>query len=193
MWISNEKNFMYICSVTVFRKMAVAYLLLGGNQGNVAQTFARAVSMLGTQGVHVRAASSLYASEPWGVDSGKVRLFLNQALMADTLLDPYRLLDTLLSVEQQLGRVRKPGDMSRVIDIDILFYGSTIVSGPGLEIPHPRLHLRKFALTPLMEIAPRFVHPVLGKTVEELLAQTGDILIVRKLGNNRRSDLSSSE
>ncbi len=161
--------------------MAVVYLLFGGNKGDMPETFAHAIAMLEAQGVRICAKSSLYRSEPWGEGMERQDAFLNQAIRAETRLFPRPLLSLVHWVEQSLGRIRKCDNPSRTIDIDILFYDSKIISCPELEIPHPKIHLRKFVLQPLQEIAPGLVHPVFGKTIRELLAQTNDTLEAKRV------------
>ena len=151
------------------------YLLLGSNLGNRRLHIEKAVGLIEARLGRATASSSYYETEPWGMsDQG---LYLNKVLKLSSNQDPVRLLKALLSIESELGRLRS-GLMNeaRIIDIDILFYGEHVISTDVLEIPHPRIHLRKFALTPLYEIAPGLVHPVSGKTIGELLGGCCDNL-----------------
>lgn len=146
-----------------------ALLLLGGNIGNLAGTFAHAEAALEQADVRIAARSRDHVTEPWGfVDE---RPFLNRALLADTTLRPEELLERCLAVERLLGRERnaQQGYAARNIDIDILFLGDRVIDLPGLVVPHPRVHERAFALGPAADIAPALVHPVLGRTVLQLL------------------------
>ena len=154
--------------------MNTAYILLGGNIGNVEETFGKARAFINGVAGHLTASSSIYRSVPWGFESED--LFLNQALEISTILHPFDLLTTLLDIEKALGRTRKDksGYQSRMIDIDLLFYENLIVNQDGLEIPHPRLHLRRFTLLPLAEIASNFRHPVLNASIQELLHNCPD-------------------
>jgi 2-amino-4-hydroxy-6-hydroxymethyldihydropteridine diphosphokinase len=153
---------------------APVFLLLGSNMGCRMQLLGRACDALQQSGIVVEKKSSVYESAPGGFAAEQN--FLNMALQVGTSLLPLRLLQAAQRVERQLGRVRAAGAgyASRPIDVDILFYGDKIVAAPLLSIPHPRLHERRFALAPLAEIAPAFVHPSLKKTVAQLLRECSD-------------------
>lgn len=116
--------------------------------------------------------SPVYETAAWGVTDQPD--FLNQVLMVRTELEPEVLLDTVLGIERSLGRERIQRWGSRLIDIDILYYGQTVLNTPRLALPHPWLHRRRFVLVPLVDLAPDFVHPILGKTNAELLATLPD-------------------
>jgi 2-amino-4-hydroxy-6-hydroxymethyldihydropteridine diphosphokinase len=164
--------------------MSTVYLSLGSNLGDRQQNIARAVAMLRERGLRVIRQSSLYETEPIDVRNGG--WFLNAAVEAETEFPPAKLMQILLDIERALGRERKtqspPGlKESRTIDLDILLFGSDVMREPGLEIPHPRMAERKFVLAPLAEIAPSVKHPLLKKTIAELLAETKDQSTVRPL------------
>ncbi len=145
------------------------YLLLGGNVGEPVKVLEAAEEAIARRIGPVRARSRDHWTEPWGfVDD---RLFLNRALLVETTLAPEAVVQEALGIEAGLGRVRRPGRgvEARPIDIDLLLYGHCMVDGPGLIVPHPRLQERVFALAPLADIAPLVVHPVLGRTVIDLL------------------------
>src|SRR5690242_20556892 len=137
------------------------YLLFGSNLGERAANIANAITHLENEEVTTLKLSSIYETEPWGNTSQAT--FLNQAGKFRTTLSAAELMKTILKVEQDLGRVRTVKWSPRIIDIDILFFGNEIISRDDLKIPHPELANRKFALTPLAEIAPDFIHPVLKK------------------------------
>jgi 2-amino-4-hydroxy-6-hydroxymethyldihydropteridine diphosphokinase len=158
-------------------KSSIVYLLLGGNLGDVKATFEKALRMISHTAGNIILQSRIYKSPAWGFDSGD--LFLNQVLTIQTQLKPYELLGCLLDTETALGRVRGLQQMdSREIDIDILFYDQEVTDQPELQIPHPRLHLRRFTLVPLAEIAPELIHPVFKKSIKHLLQVCTDKSLV---------------
>jgi 2-amino-4-hydroxy-6-hydroxymethyldihydropteridine diphosphokinase len=146
-----------------------AYVGLGANLGPREITLQRAVNLLGVEeGVELVEQSTLRETEPVGVVDQPS--FLNGVVALDTTLSARELLDALLRIEIELGRVREEGERwgPRTIDLDLLVYGSDMVDEPGLRVPHPRLHERRFALEPLAELAPDLVVPGRGR-VSELL------------------------
>ncbi|MBS3147580.1 2-amino-4-hydroxy-6-hydroxymethyldihydropteridine diphosphokinase [Candidatus Woesearchaeota archaeon] len=145
--------------------MTLIYLGLGSNLGDRARTLENVVTLLGTHLSNAR-LSSIYETEPVGyLEQGK---FLNAALEGITELEPRELLNACQELEKQLGRERIIRNGPRTIDIDILFYGNTVLNEPDLAIPHPRLHDREFVLKPLLDLCPELTHPILKKTVKEL-------------------------
>lgn len=161
--------------------MHTTYLLLGGNKGDVLTSFREALCMFPEEGMQVINQSSIYRSEPWGMDS-TIPWFYNQVIKVLTGKKAGALLHTILGIEKALGRSREPGIVeSRTIDIDILLYDKAVIAIPGLVIPHPRMHLRRFALTPLYEIAPDMMHPVMKQTIGQLLTDCKDPLRVERI------------
>jgi 2-amino-4-hydroxy-6-hydroxymethyldihydropteridine diphosphokinase len=145
-----------------------AYVGLGANLGDRERTLREAVEALAAaEGVEVVAVSTVRETEPVGV--GEQPLFLNGAVELGTTLTARELLEVLLAVEQRFGRVRAPGEHGpRTLDLDLLLYGEEVIEEPGLTVPHPRLHERRFVLEPLAELAPGLVVPGRGD-VESLL------------------------
>jgi 2-amino-4-hydroxy-6-hydroxymethyldihydropteridine diphosphokinase len=145
-----------------------AYVGLGANLGDREHTLRAAVGVLAAgDGIDVAAVSTLRETEPVGV--GGQPDFLNGVVALDTTLGARELLERLLAVEQRFGRVRVPGEHSpRTLDLDLLLYGGEQIDEPGLTVPHPRLHERRFVLEPLAELAPGLVVPGRG-SVESLL------------------------
>ena len=159
--------------------MNISYLLIGGNQGDRFARLAEARDLITSAGGRIRLASSLYETAAWGITDQPD--FLNQALEVTTTRDAPAWLLTLLGIEEKMGRRREEKYGPRIIDIDILFFNNSIIREPGLTIPHPEIRNRRFALAPLAEIAPFLIHPVLGKTIRELLAECTDPLAVKQL------------
>ena len=146
--------------------LQTVYLLLGSNLGNSREILNKAIELLSQKIGVIILQSKDYETKPWGIINQPD--FLNLAIAIHTKLKPLEILEQTQSIENQLGRVRKEKWGARLIDIDIIFYGNETVDEPNLKVPHPLMQERDFALIPLAEIAPDFLHPVLRKTVLEL-------------------------
>lgn len=143
------------------------FIGLGSNLGDGEANCVRAL-LLVSRFASVEAVSPVYKTEPVGVGDGQP-FFTNAVALIGCGHRPEKLLSELQSVEKQLGRTEKGNNRPRIIDMDILFHGETVVENRSLKIPHPLAHSRRFVLEPMNKIAPNFVHPVLGKTIAELL------------------------
>ncbi len=156
-------------------------LLIGGNQGDRRALMEQATVLIGQRIGTVVAVSSVYETDPWGDFGDEQPLsFLNRALLVETQLSAHEVLKEALLIEAILGRMRPQLSTvncqsstrkyySRPMDIDLIFWDDEVIDTPDLTIPHPRAHLRRFVLEPIAEIMPDYSHPVLKKTVKELL------------------------
>jgi len=146
-----------------------ALLLLGGDMGDVRKTLDLAIAALQREAGQLLARSRDHWTQPWGFEG--TDLFLNRAILLRTELEPEVLLRTVLAIERKLGRVRtdEQGYVSRPVDIDILLIGELVLKNVSLSLPHPRMHLRAFALAPAADILPEALHPLLGRTILQLL------------------------
>lgn len=155
-----------------------AYLLTGGNLGNREENLNTAKNLIDKYCGRVTAFSSLYETAAWGKTDQPA--FLNQALEVKTELTARQLIRRILKLEKQMGRVREEKYDPRIIDIDILLFNKEQHNYPLLKVPHPEMHNRRFALLPLAEIGAEVIHPVLQKTISELLVECTDQLEVKK-------------
>ncbi|MDQ3046423.1 MAG: 2-amino-4-hydroxy-6-hydroxymethyldihydropteridine diphosphokinase [Bacteroidota bacterium] len=159
--------------------MNTAYLLLGANKGDKFRNMEEAFELVEEKAGKCISSSSTYETAAWG--NREQPDFLNRVMCIETLLSPIDLLRTVLLIEEQLGRIRTEEKwQERIMDIDILFYNHEVIDLHELQVPHPFLHERKFVLIPLSEIAPQLEHPLLKKTITELLLSCADELEVKK-------------
>lgn len=161
------------------------YLSLGSNLGDRAENLTRALEALREVG-ELSAVSSIYETEP--VDFAQQGWFLNCAVSLETEKLPRQLLASLQRIEQQMGRRRTVAKGPRVIDIDVLLFGNSVIDTQNLTVPHPAMHERRFVLDPLAEIAPEARHPVFKKTVREMRDALPPGQTVRKLATNQGFD-----
>ncbi len=159
--------------------MQALYLLLGSNRGNRLDYLLQAKMLLETRFDKCVAASAVYETAAWGNTNQPA--FYNQALLFNCDKNALDILKDIKAIEQQCGRVFSGKWNEREIDIDILLYGRMVFESEELSVPHKMLHKRRFALTPLCEIAPNFLHPVLNETIETLLNNCEDTLAVNKI------------
>ncbi len=158
--------------------MNKAYLLVGGNLGDRENYLAAARKEIEKVCGVISRQSSLYQTAAWGLEEQAP--FLNQALAVETRLHAEELLQSILQIEERLGRKREIKYGPRIIDIDILLFNDEVIHKEGLTVPHPELQNRRFALAPLNEIAPTLQHPALKKSIAELLRICPDKLDVQK-------------
>jgi len=166
----------------VSSEAVTAYLCLGSNLGNRQENLDKALDLL-SQRMQIRKVSSLYDTEPVG--NTEQPRFLNLVCQINTRLSPEELLTLAKGIELKMGRTPGKRNAPRIIDIDILLYGDSVVETEELEIPHPRIAERAFVLFPLAEIAPGAVHPVNGKTAKEMLNEVTETQGVFKWENNK--------
>lgn len=155
-----------------------ALILLGANLGDIKQSFNNAINEIKQFGF-INNFSSLYLSPSWGF---KAPDFINQAIILETELTPFELLDKLLCIEEKMGRKRiGEGYQSRTIDLDVILIKDVIIHSEKLTVPHIKMHERKFVLVPCNEIAPKWNHPILNKSINELLEHCEDTINPKKL------------
>jgi 2-amino-4-hydroxy-6-hydroxymethyldihydropteridine diphosphokinase len=153
--------------------MRNVYLGLGTNLGDRTENLETAIEKIRETIGPVVASSSVYETEPWRFKSENK--FLNMVIEVKTSLKPSGLLGRMLMIESLMGRIREGNEYkSRIIDIDILFYGDRIIKTKALHVPHPAIPDRRFVLVPLCEISPDYIHPILKKSIQKLLEECQD-------------------
>lgn len=155
------------------------YLLLGSNMGNSKQQLAKVILHIEKKIGRVTRKSGLYQTAAWGKTDQPD--FLNQVIVVETGLPAIKIMQTILTIETTMGRIRTEKNAPRIIDIDILFFGKQIIHEKDLVIPHPAIQVRRFVLVPLNELSPNLVHPILKKSIHQLLLKCPDKLDVKKI------------
>ena len=161
--------------------MFEAYLSIGGNLGDRLSNISKCLVLIEEYIGAIRLKSSVYETQAWGNENQPS--FLNMAVLVLTDLGPVNLLTQIHKIEKELGRERLAHWAARTIDIDILFFDGIIMETEELKIPHPYIQERMFVLEPLHEITSKYIHPILGKSVQELYTECNDKLSVRKLND----------
>lgn len=159
--------------------MNKTYLLLGSNMGNSQLQLTRAINNISQQiGIVIR-QSKLYITSAWGNTNQPD--FLNQVIVVETQLSAIKTMQTILTIEKQMGRLRTVKNAPRLIDIDILYFNKEVIDSKLLCLPHPEIQNRRFVLIPLNELSPNFLHPLSGKSNHQLLTDCNDELNVKKI------------
>lgn len=165
--------------------LITAYVGLGSNLGDRAGNLLLAVRGLMEASLPVYRLSAIYETEPVGVSSNDNFLNMVAEIHLKTIT-PEQMLARMIRIEYLLGRRNKFENAPRTVDLDLLFYGGVHYNTPFLTLPHPRLHLRKFVLVPMAELAPHFIHPTLNKSIQEILDKVDDITKVKRWNPNSR-------
>ena len=146
--------------------MSKVYFSIGSNKGNRSGLINEAIDKIDIIIGKVLQKSSIYETKSWGFNSNN---FYNICILLESTLTPELILNKILTIEKDMGRLKTTDQYSdRCIDIDILFFDNRIVNSKSLEIPHPRIQLRKFVLTPMLELTPDLIHPILNKSIRQL-------------------------
>ena len=159
--------------------MNTTYLLLGSNMGNSREKLVQTRQHITKQIGKIIRESGIYSTAAWGNTDQPD--FLNQVIVVETVLAAPATMQTNLAIEKKMGRIRSVKNAPRTIDIDILFFNKEIIVQPDLVIPHPEIPNRRFVLIPLNELSANFIHPVLKKTIHQLLRVCPDTLAVKKI------------
>lgn len=165
--------------------MSKVYLSIGSNKGNRYRLINEAMEMIEKKIGKILVQSSFYESKSWGFKSNN---FYNICLTVNSIKSPKSILSSIIEIEIKMGREKSPALKSteysdRTIDIDILFYDDLVFNSDKLNIPHPKIELRNFVLIPLKEIEPNYIHPVLKKSIENLVLESKDNELPKILKN----------
>jgi 2-amino-4-hydroxy-6-hydroxymethyldihydropteridine diphosphokinase len=159
---------------------SVAYIGIGSNLGDKVVNCRHSIASIdGTSGCEVTACSDLFKTEPEGV--ADQQWYANCVVEVKTARTPCQLLDRLMAIEHEMGRIRTKKWESRIIDLDLLLFSEQVLDLPDLVVPHPLLHTRRFVLEPLVQLAPELVHPVLNVTIRRLLDELPKVSYVEIL------------
>lgn len=161
------------------KKNNKVYLLLGSNMGNSRQQIAKAIKLIEKNIGIAKRYSSIYQTAAWG--NTHQPDFFNQVIVIETNKQAEETMQLILTIEEKMGRVRTTKNAPRIIDIDILFFNKEIINHSTIIIPHPQIQNRRFVLIPLHELSPTFKHPIIKKTIHQLLRVCPDKLAVKKL------------
>ena len=159
--------------------MNSVYLLLGSNMGDSEQMLAATRMRIEKAIGNIKKKSSIYRTAAWGKEDQAD--FLNQVIIVESKLSAEKILHKIFFIEKEMGRIRTIKNAARVIDIDILFFNDEVVNTETLQVPHPQIQNRKFVLVPLAQIAADLVHPILKKSIKDLLHICTDPLDVQKI------------
>ncbi|MEO6949932.1 MAG: 2-amino-4-hydroxy-6-hydroxymethyldihydropteridine diphosphokinase [Ginsengibacter sp.] len=161
------------------KEINIVYIITGGNIGNKKKNLENAGDQIHNRIGTIIQQSGIYETAAWGITEQPS--FYNQVLKVKTQLFPEEIMKIILEIERDMGRIRTIKNASRNIDIDILFFNNDIINAKNVTIPHKEIPYRRFVLTPLNELAPELVHPILNKSLHELLINCKDELEVKKL------------
>ena len=162
--------------------MNSVFLSLGSNRGNRQEYLQTAITLLEKKAGKLLKSSHIYETQPWQMTDDIN--FLNQVIWLETTLDANQIMELIIETETSMGRIRaKSGYEPRTIDIDILFFNDAVITSPSLRVPHPLIAQRRFILEPLCELAPDYIHPVLKKTIKQLLSDCPDKHSIRKFAS----------
>jgi len=157
--------------------VSLVAISMGSNLGNRLSSLRKAVLLIKNEVANIIKTSDVFETPPFGITNQP--RFLNACILIETDMPPLNLLEKLKKIEEQMGRIQRFKWGPREIDLDIVFYDEEVVNEPTLKIPHPHMHERPFVLIPLNQISPKWIHPTLKKTVEQMTSESQDSGILR--------------